>query len=77
MEQDRKSPCRQRVRRPWVNSTTKQANVIIMGITFRGSTECHSVVKKGDYQAWYQLNMRSLIMNRDIPGVVSNQMGWW
>lgn len=57
-----------RVRRPLVNSTTKQANVIIMGITFRGSTECHRVVKKGDYQVWYQLNMRSLIMNRDIPG---------
>lgn len=75
MEQDRKSPCRQRVRRPLVNSNTKQANVIIVGITFRGSTECHRVVKKGHYQVWYQLNMRSLIMNRDILAVVSNQMG--
>lgn len=75
MEQDRKSPCRQRVRRPLVNSNTKQANVIIVGITFRGSTEFHRVVKKGHYQVWYQLNMRSLIMNRDILAVVSNQMG--
>lgn len=77
MEQDGKSPCRQRVRRPSVNSTTKRANVIIVGITFRGSTGCHRVVKKEDYQVWYQLNMRSLILPGTSLAVVSNQMGWW
>lgn len=51
-----------------MNSAVKQAIVIITGIKFRRGTECHRVVEKGDYQVYYQLNRRSLIMTRDIPG---------
>lgn len=38
-----------RVNRPSVNSAIKQVNVIIIGIKFRGSTECHRVMEKRDY----------------------------
>lgn len=46
MEQDRWSPGHQRVNRPSVNSAIKQVNVIIMGLKFRGSAECHRVMEE-------------------------------